>query len=225
MKNTIQTCSKLDLAQPLGSTTLAIKVFFLLMLLASANPAQTTSLRISTYPSNAEVFANTAPQRGQLPLGLSPHTIPLADSLQNITIYLFKLDMRDTALDIRLHSGRNNFVVVRMRPQLDSLALQAQQDFLSRRAWKKRGQNVLLASLLPLALGSYYTVTMARHYHRAEQYQQKLESSVIVQGPLWDSNQQGFQRERNSGDTEQSKAMSFGAVALGMAAVGLVLQF
>lgn len=200
-------------------------MIFTLASLAVANDSLHT-LRISTWPSDAEIFI------GEIPTNLvresefhSPLTQTVSPTDSVIRAKIFKPGFSDTILDIRLTNAQKNFVWIELQEETDLDRLEAQAQILGKRSQRNAAKITFLSGLVPLALSGALAGFSASAFQDAKDARAKIENSLIRDGEHYRSLEKSFDDKKRSGQNFRTASIvSLGVSAL-LFAVSAVLYF
>ncbi len=194
-------------------------LFLLAATLSASDPSDSTrTLRISTWPSGAELyignrpasFARKAPFR-------SPHELRLESADTVVRATLFKPGYSDTTLDIHVADFPHSFAWIALE-EADLYKIELQEQILDRRKNRQVGKILFASSLVPLALAGTFAAIAESRFQDAEKARKKIENSVIREGKAYRSFERTFSNAKESGKNYRTAAI----VSLGFSALFLV---
>ncbi len=199
-------------------TVLRILGILVATLSAGDLPDSARTLRISSWPSGAELYLGDRPGSfvKKAPLG-SPCEIRLGRSDTLVRATLFKPGYSDTTLDIRIADFPRSFAWIELQ-EADLDRIELQEQILDRRKNRQVGKVLFASSLVPLALAGTFAALSEAHFHDAEKARKKIENSVIREGDAYRSFERKFSDAKESGKNYRTAA----AVSLGFSALFLV---
>lgn len=200
----------------------------LILLAASALLANDSlrTLRISTWPSDAELFIGEIPEtpvRGSEFHSPFTQTVSPTDSV--VRIKTFKPGYADTLIDIRLTNAQKNFVWIELQEESDMDRLEFQGQILGKRSQRKIGKAMFLSGLVPLALSGAMAGLAAASFHDARDARAKIENSLICEGDHYQGLEKSFDDKKRSGQNFRTASIVSLGVSAILFAVSAVLYF
>ncbi len=194
-----------------------LKILFLLVATLSAGDLSdsTRTLRISTWPSGAELYLGSRPGSfaRKAPFK-SPQEIRLEDADTVVRVTLFKPGYSDTTLDIRIADSPQSFAWIELK-EADLDKIEFQEKILDRRKNRQVGKILFASSLVPLALAGTFAALAEVHFQDAEKARKKIEKSVIREGDEYRAFERKFSDAKERGkDFRKAATVSLGFSAL-----------
>ncbi len=190
-------------------------IFSVCSLLFAEAPA-TKTLRISTWPSDAEVYIGERPESFvQKSNRTTPQEIPVSDSDSLIRATFFKPGFADTTIDIQLSAPGKNFVWIELSEESDLDKMEWQKSILQEREKKWTGKILFFSGILPFALSGTFAGLAEWNFHKADEAKESLEHSVIQNGDHFQKWENDFHDKKESGKNFRTAAI----VSLGIGAL------
>ena len=184
-----------------------------------------TRLHVSTWPSGAEFSLATGPDPANLDPLITPTVLPISADSPLVRIFLFKPGFGDTIVNVKLRSTPDNHVFIHLKAELDSAALEGQQEFLHQRTKHLWGGRVLWGSLVPAVLATVFLSQSVYHYQNASDVRDRMEKSVLTNTPTYGKLGDSFSAEVRNGDQDRTRALAVLGVFSVSLAIGGVLYF
>lgn len=182
-----------------------------------------TVLKISSNPSEAEVYLNGTPEIKKRPDKITP---AIFEDIKagKYTVSLFNVGFRDTSFFIDLQPNQTSEIVINLE-KLNELKINEQKLFVKKREQRKLGIRFDVGGAVSLVGGTVFYILGARDYDKAIDAKKYLENSVIKSGSKYD--EQLLINQEKSDSARWKKATGYvlwgaGAASLGL---GLVLTF
>lgn len=181
-----------------------------------AGESATKTLRISTWPSDAEIYIGERPESFVRQSRLvTPQEISVSDSDSLIRATFFKPGFADTTIDIRLSAPGKNFVWIELAEESDLDKMEWQKSILQEREKKWTGKILFFSGILPLALSGTFAGLAEWNFHKADEAKESLERSVIQDGERFRKWENDFHDKKESGKNFRTAAI----VSLGVGAL------
>ena len=209
-------------------------LFFLVLLfgtLVYAENADSTTiqekyLHISTNPSHADVYINTAkPSHASSPDYTLPGFIPVPAGESSILVSIFRPEYADTAIQVTLSQKDTSFLIVALRPNLDESVTEKQYGELAHRSRRKVGHRLLIASIVPFVASGIAAAVSYYNIERANSKKDDIDDALFYDG---DAYKQSFDDFKNCRDNARKakNVMNFGLILGGIVVTtGVILSF
>ena len=183
-------------------------LFFLVLLfgtLVYAENADSTTiqekyLHISTNPSHADVYINTAkPSHASSPA--------------------------DTAIQVTLSQKDTSFLIVALRPNLDESVTEKQYGELAHRSRRKVGHRLLIASIVPFVASGIAAAVSYYNIERANSKKDDIDDALFYDGDAYKQSFDDFKNYRDNA-RKAKNVMNFGLILGGIVfTTGVILSF
>ncbi|HSQ42870.1 MAG TPA: PEGA domain-containing protein [Fibrobacteraceae bacterium] len=184
-----------------------------------------TQLKVQTVPSGAEFYLDGEPSISQMPTTLSDTTLMDVTPGPDRTIRFFKVGYYDTSVTLSVDAFMPNLIGMDLKRVTDDLPLLGKQvDFVQHRKRKWIGRGFLWSSIAPLVTSGVMLVLADRDWNKATDYKSSYEDAAFESSET-DRFVSRNSELNDSGDLKAKIAAGFGAGALLLATVGIVLQF
>ncbi|MBP5247308.1 MAG: hypothetical protein J6Z31_05550 [Fibrobacter sp.] len=196
---------------------------FYIGIFANDSTGISKTLRISTWPADAEIYVGERPksfiEESEMK---SPDSLKLSMEDSVVRITLFKPGYTDTTIDIHLKAPTKNFVWIELVEETDLDRLEWQEAILGKREGKKIGKIFFGTGFIPLALSGIFAGIAEYKFQNAEDTKEKIEKSLIREGDHYQKLQDDFKDSRQSGKNfRRASFISLGASALLFAAAAV----
>lgn len=182
-----------------------------------------TLLKISSMPSDAEVYLGREPDYKSHPDQLTPAIFEDLEG-KNVLVSLFKVGYRDTSFEAQLAGNQSNEYSVKM-DEASLEQIKSQKRLVVKRKRRSIGGYMSLSSLAFLAGGGVLYYLARNDYDDAIKAKSVLEKSVLRSGPQYEATLKENHDKSSSGDLKAATALGLGGVGMALLAAGLVFYF
>lgn len=182
-----------------------------------------TVFKISSNPSEVEVYLNNKPGRKVAPDKITPAIFEDIES-GKLTVTLFKIGYKDTSFFFDLQPNQTSELIINMEKERDDNIL-IQKKLVKKRKQRKIGLSMDIGGAVGIAGGTLFYILGAADNNDALDAKEYLENSVIKSGPDYDEQLKINQEKSDSAAWKKTLGYSLwgaGAVSLGL---GLVFTF
>lgn len=191
-----------------------VLICLLLQVFAAADESR--SLRLSTWPSHAEIYVGSRPESFAKKSSMTtPEEIPLSEGDTSLRVTFFKPGYSDTTIDIKISLPGKNFLWVELSEESDLDRLDWQNEILEERERKRWGKRFFFSGILPFALSGAFAGIAEWNFQSAENDKRFLEKSLIRSGDNFQSRKEDFHDKRERGEHFRTAAF----VSLGIGAL------
>lgn len=182
-------------------------------------------LRITTIPSNAEIFAGSEPITFKSkPIGKTPNKYPIYEP-GPVTVQLRKEGYRDTTITTFVPPDNLTDISVELQQITDAEELSKQEEWIKKNKIHKIGLTLAGSSIGPILVGGLFTYLASQDYDEAEKIKNELSRPATSGGEHF---QQKIKENHDLVDKGKRK-MAIGGTLIGagivILGVGLVLTF
>jgi len=182
-------------------------------------------LRITTVPSNAEIFAGSDPVTiKSKPIGHTPDKFPIFEPGMS-TVQLRKQGFRDTTITTFIPPTDLTDLNVELQPITDIEEMHAQEAWVKQRKIRKIGVALMGSSIAPILIGGLFTYLASQNYDEADKIKQELEKPVSSGGEHYQAKVKENHDLVNKGKRENIIGGTLIGVGVAMLGVGFVLSF
>lgn len=195
----------------------------LCLCLGVAAAEESRTLRISTWPSNAEIYVGSRPESfaEKSPM-TTPREIPLYEGDTSLRVTFFKPGYTDTTIDVRVAIPGKSFLWVELSEESDLDRIDWQNGILEERERKRWGKRFFFSGILPFALSGAFAGIAEWNFQSAEDDKSFLEKSLIRSDGNFQSRKEDFDDKRERGEHFRTAAfVSLGVGALLWAAAAI----
>ena len=209
-------------------------LFFLVLLFgtlvyaenADSTTVQEKYLHISTNPSHADVYINTAkPSHASSPDYTLPGFIPVPAGESSILVSIFRPEYADTAIQVTLSQKDTSFLIVALRPNLDESVTEKQYGELAHRSRRKVGHRLLIASIVPFVASGIAAAVSYYNIERANSKKDDIDDALFYDGNAYKQSFDDFKNYRDNA-RKAKNVMNFGLILGGIVfTTGVILSF
>ena len=201
-------------------------LLLILALNVFCQPASTfRKLHITTWPPQAEVFADRPTEPGFQPAPLTPHTLLVHPDSGWVRLHFFKYGFSDTIIDVRVPSRPDSYLMVPLRTNTDPIVLQNQESFLGARTRHSWGRRLLFSSIIPVLISGAYALHANMNYNEAQEYASICQNSVLTQGVPYRDALDKYHQSVDRGDRSLQKAKWSLGMGAALLLTGFILTF
>ncbi len=182
-------------------------------------------MRIATMPSNAEIYAGSAPVTiKSKPIGRSPQKFPIFEPGMT-TVQLRKEGFRDTTITTFVPPTDLTELNIELQPITDIEELHAQDAWVKQRKIRKIGVALMGSSAAPILMGGLFTYLANKNYDKADKIKHELEKPVSSGGANYQAKVKENHDLVDKGKRENIIGGTLIGVGVAMLGVGFVLSF
>jgi hypothetical protein len=182
-----------------------------------------TALRISSFPSHAEVWIDRNPDLNILPYRYTPSLITeIEGGIHKIA--LRKTGYLDTLINIRIHPYEMNYFTVKLKSASDDYIME-QEIFERKRDARKTGKYIIGWSLLPALTGLWCYYESWNYFYKTRDIQKDISQSLITQGENYEHLRQDFRNSKKQTADYEAKAIRLALLTTLSLGAGFYLYF
>ncbi len=186
---------------------------------------ETRNLHIASWPAHAEVFVDRLPEPGYGPVMQTPCTYAVPADSDWVRIHLFRPGYADTAIDVRVPSRTDNWIMVHLQPETDRERLESQGEFLAARGRHRWGLRLAWGALIPVATAGVLAWRAESYYDDARASAADLANSSLANEATRARYDQNYRQAVHNGNRYRGySAWSLAGAGL-LLATGFVLTF
>jgi len=182
-------------------------------------------LHVSSWPIGAQFSKDAPPEIHGAELLTAPATLTFPRLSDTVSLYFFKPGFRNTHIQVKLRNTANNFVFLRLQAETDSLALEAQTDFLQQLANQERGKLIMGSASIPAAIAAIFWYQASEAYRKANNAKAHAEQSILIGTSHYNDLTQTFKTQEHLGNTNQTNALIAVGISALVFATGITLYF
>ncbi len=185
---------------------------------------QKTALKITSKPTEAEIFLEKEKTLSKKPDQLTPGIFYDITSGPH-KFSLFKVGYVDTTLSITIKEFESNNFSISLVEETDNKKILQQKKFVKRRKQRKPGRIMIIGSVGLAAAGAILMYYAQEDYDDAMDIKDKLDLSSIKSGPVYEDLVKENKDENDSGNLKTGLSIGmFGAAGV-CGGLGIVLFF
>jgi hypothetical protein len=190
---------------------------------AKLNEADLFVLKLSTYPTNAEIHFGRTETLKQPPEIFSPEILYSQNPICTLTVLV--PGYNDSTFSVTLSKNHPNNAFLKLKPLQLEADIQNQSAFLKIRKNKKNAKVLFRVSLIPLLGSGLMLIKMLSEYKAANEINDDMEASVFKEGAMWQLRKQQLNELTNSGNGYKRLAGIFAIVSATGFSGSLLLYF
>jgi TolB-like protein len=184
---------------------------------------QGTVLKVSSTPTEAEVFVDRPRTRGRKPDQLTP-AIFEGLGADSVALTLFRVGYRDTTVILALTPNEENAILVAMTAAADD-AVKQQQRFVRDRKGLRAARVLTAGSLVCGAAGALFMYLGQRDFDDAQDAAETLKTSTLKAGDAYEDALERNHDETASGEVKSTVAAALFGLGGAALAVSIVFYF